>query len=737
MRLPSPLPVAIAFTTVLAAKQWLAGPSAAVPPPGTIADDRIDDRIEGVVDGAPIETRHGYGALVDTGATDVWVWTDVAVVPGERIAAIGKLRTPRGMLDPGAPRQATHAPFELAATSLERRGVEPGVRARVWRWAMATQARWAARIDDAVGNRRDRGGAALRGIVTGDRGDVPDELDQRWRVCGIFHALSVSGLHLAVVAGLAFALLRRLAASSPWGGRIRPARWAAPPALVLAIAYTLVTGAQIATLRALLVVAIVLVAQMLDRPVRLVDALGITAIVVLACRPADLGDPSFQLSFVAALALALSPQLSPALTRRGRVTRWLARGIATSLWVAIATAPVTAYHFHQVAAGGVIGNLVLTPILELVALPLGLVGLVVGAAWPALGAVLLRIAAWTVGLVDQLAGVLARITPVGTIAVASAVVMAALVALSLWLVARPRGRGSVLAWIAMCVVWTCATSRPAPGVLRVTFLDVGQGDAAMIELPDGAVWLVDAGGLPGRRDLAAASATGRAIDRTLEAYGRDAIELAIISHPHPDHYLGLAALTVPVTELWTAAGDESPAIEPRAALPSFGTIAKTLGAPITHPPLGRARTEAGVELLVWAPRYRDLDGEREAIDPVRTVNDNSLVVEVRYAGRSIVFAGDLEAEGEAEVVAAGLGHVDVVKVAHHGSPTSSSPDFVTATHPEVAVISCGVANAFGFPSAAVVDRWRAAGASVERTDVAGAITVTISATGRLALDRAR
>ena len=184
-------------------------------------------------------------------------------------------------------------------------------------------------------------------------------------------SLSVSGLHLAVVAGLLFALLRRLAAASPWGGRIRPARWAAPPAILSAIAYTMITGGQLATVRALIVVVLALGGQMLDRPLRLVDALGAAAIVILAWRPADLWDPSFQLSFVAALTLAVLP--------RG-TGGWLARGFRTSLWVAITTAPLTAFHFHQVAAGGVVGNLVLTPLVELVALPLALAGLVLHVA---------------------------------------------------------------------------------------------------------------------------------------------------------------------------------------------------------------------------------------------------------------------------------------------------------------------------------------------------------------------
>ncbi|MEO6777135.1 MAG: ComEC/Rec2 family competence protein [Kofleriaceae bacterium] len=724
-----PLTLAIAFAAVLAGVQLARGP---VPPPappaGAHADDRGVDRIGGVIAGMPIATPLGFGVELATESSSVWLWTDERVDPGELVIVTGRLRTARGVVDPGAPPAPQREPFELSATSIERLGIEPSWRAAVLRWAARTQRGWVATLGETTAA-SDPGAAALRGILTGDRGTVPVALDDRWRACGIFHALSVSGLHLAVVAGLVFALLRRLAAASPWGGRIRPARWAAPPALLAAIAYTLITGAQVATLRSLVVIAIVLIAQMLDRDVRLIDALGLAAIVLLAWRPGDLGDPSFQLSFAAALALALRPKRVRPVGRRMLAWHWLCEGVATSAWVALVTAPLTAYHFHQVQPGGVIGNLLLTPLLELIALPLGLAGLALHAIWPAGGALAIRGAAWVVGLVDTIAGVLARVTPVGNVALASAVAVALLVGLALWLLTRARRtRLDAIAWIALACGWLVGRAPPPPGALRVTFLDVGQGDAAIVELPDGKVWLVDAGGLASRRDLAAAAAPGRTITRALEAFGHAQIDLAIISHPHPDHYLGLAALAVPVRELWAAAGDADHLRDDQhhTALPSFADVAAI--APLHHPPLGLAREQGGVELWVWAPRFRERDGaaEREAVDPVRTVNDNSLVVELRYAGRSILFAGDVEAEGEAALIAAGLGHVDVVKVAHHGSPTSSTPSFIAATHPEVAVISCGVANTFGFPATAVVERWRAGGADVERTDTGGAITVTIA-----------
>ncbi len=703
-------------------------------PEGVVADDRIADRVLGTVEGPVVRTVRGSGARVG----DLWVWADEVLVPGDRIAVTGLVRSP----PPGRSLER----FELSARQIEHHGVDLGLTARVWRWAAALQARAAARIDDAGGDPVAR--AALRGIVVGDRSTVPEDLDDRWRAVGIYHVLSVSGLHLAVVAGLVFALLRRLLAATPWGGRIHPARWAAPPSLVFAIGYTLVTGAQLATVRALIVIALMLIGAMIDRPIRLLDALGVAALLVLSWRPGDLFDPSFQLSFVAALTLALRPPSSrsgkPLGERlggrlRARLVRWLWAGITTSAWIALTTAPITAFHFQQVSAGGVIGNLVLTPLVELIGLPLALAGVVIGP----LGAPLIRIATWLVSVVDGAAGGLAHVTPVGHIAVATASVMAVLVALSLWLAARStRSFADTVAWCALCAAWALARTPPDPGTLRVTFVDVGQGDGAIIELPDGDVWLVDAGGNASARDLTAASVPGATITRLLAAYGHDRIDLAILSHPHPDHYLGFASIGVPIVELWSAAEpDPVPPVRdgPGRALPSFGEIAAAhaaRGTRLAHPPLGIVRAQAGVTLEVLAPRFVATEGGAaiEAADPVRTVNDNSLVIALHYRGRTLLFAGDVEHEGEASLVGAGLSHVDVVKVPHHGSPTSSTEALIVATHPSLAVISCGRANSFGFPAPAVLARWTAVGARVARTDRDGSIIVVVDAAGGLAVE---
>ncbi len=714
-RLPA---LAVAAVVVVGAAHGASSP--VVLPTGVVADDRIDDRIVGVVEGPVIRTVRGSGAQVGA----VWVWADELLVPGDRIAATGLVRSARD--------HTVDRP-ELSARRIEHLGEDTGLAVRAWRWAAELQAGAVARIEDAGGDPVAR--AALRGIVIGDRSAVPASLDDRWRAVGIYHVLSVSGLHLAVVAGLVFALLRRLLAASPWGGRIHPARWAAPPSLVFAIGYTLVTGAQLATVRALIVIALVLIGAILDRPLRLLDALGIAALIILAWRPEDLFDPSFQLSFVAALTLALRPPLR----RDGsRILRWLYAGVTTSGWIALTTAPITAFHFQQVSAGGVIGNLILTPLVELLALPLALAGVVLGP----FGGPLIRLASWLVTLVDGAAGALVHVVPVGHIAVATAGAMCVIVVLSVWFASRKeRTIHDLFLWIALCVAWSVARIPQDPGTLRVTFVDVGQGDGAIVELPDGAVWLIDAGGNASAHELATAAAPGDAITRVLAAYGHDRIDLAILSHPHPDHYLGLAAVGVPITELWSAAEPEvgDAAVPRTGGIPGFVEIAQGLaarGTRIVHPPLGIARAEAGVTLEVLAPRFQAAEGGPviEAADPVRTVNDNSLVVAIRFRGRTLLFAGDVEREGEDSLIAAGVPRADVVKIPHHGSPTSSSSGLIAATQPVLAVISCGRANAFGFPSPAVVARWEAAGARVTRTDRAGSIIVVVDAAGGLAVE---
>jgi competence protein ComEC len=715
-------------------------------PPGTAADDRADDVFDGEISG-PIEPGAG-GDLVtivpDNGAGRVGAWVPAgALAPGDRVRARGRLMRPRGFRDPGAVDRVQVArdrgiAFELDGAVVERLdgGWSP------WVWPVAAQ-RWGSAFVAARGGDGEAN-AVVRGAVLGDRSAIGPDTDQAWRAAGVYHVLSVSGLHLAVVALIAFAGLRRalvLVVSS------RAAQaWAAGAAAALGVAYTAMTGAQVATERALVVVLVMLAGAAVGRRARLADALGVAAIAILAARPSALGDPSFQLSFAAAMTLAVL-RVEIAADGWRRVPAWIARGAIASATVTAVTAPITAAHFHQVAVGGVIGNLIVTPLVELVAIPLALVGVAIGAVWSGLGGLLVDAAVAACALGCAIARAIAAVAPASAAPPLPAIAIVAWLGAIACLIAAARGalrptRAATAALALIAVMAIAVTvARAARRDLRVTFLDVGQGDAAVIEAPGGEVWLVDAGGAPGAGDPAT-TGPGDALVRFLAARGIDHVDVAIVSHPHPDHYLGLFALAgrVPVGELWSA--DESA----RDTLPheaeGFAAAQAALaahGTRIVHPPLGVTRSADDAALIVLAPAADLGDGRGPraiaTADPVKSVNDTSLVVAVEYAGRRILFTGDLEAEGEADLIARGTAiAADVVKVPHHGSPTSSSPALVAATRPRAAVISCGVANRFGFPSPSVVARWRAAGAAVLETDRRGAITVEVGSDGSLDVD---
>ncbi|MCB9562085.1 MAG: DNA internalization-related competence protein ComEC/Rec2 [Kofleriaceae bacterium] len=744
-------------------------------PDGVTVDDRGVDVVTGVVVG-PVAALPGLPprlrlVLDLDGPADarVLVGVEVAlagdVLPGDRVRATGRLRTPRGYRDPGAADRAQivrdqGADLELTATGFDV--IAPAARWSAWRPAVAAQraasARIAARGGDPVGN------AIVRAAVVGDRSAVDDATDDAWRAAGIYHALSVSGMHLAVVALLFFALARRAWAAAPGLAlRVDPARVAALAAAPIAIGYTLVTGGQPATIRALVVVLAMLLGAALRRRLAAIDALGVAALLVLVHRPSALADPSLQLSFVAAATLCLTARRPapppPGASRRGRVIAsargWVGAALRTSLWITATTAPITAWHFHQVSIGGVVGNVVLAPAIELLVIPLGLAGLALGVV--GLGGVLLDAAIAAAGAVAAGAAALGAWIPVVAVPpprLLEIVAWAAVVAAA-WAWSRTRRRGAVAgvaavaaATLVASIAWTTTIAPARRTGLRVTFLDVGQGDAAVVELPGGATWLIDAGGLPVRPGPGVPPAAlarlwrapGDAVLRFLDARRIRRIDVAVISHPHPDHYLGLLALAdrIPIGELWMARPPPGAAPVHDDAMPTFDDVAAALvarGTRVVVPPLGVARRAGGVDLEVLGPRYDDGTGEAPvaAADPVRSVNDDSLVVALGFAGRRILLLGDVEREGEDALVARGAAAADVVKVAHHGSPTSSSAPLVAATGAAWAVVSCGRANRFGFPADDVVARWRLAGARVLRTDTVGAVTVTVAADGALAV----
>jgi len=293
-------------------------------------------------------------------------------------------------------------------------------------------------------------------------------------------------------------------------------------------------------------------------------------------------------------------------------------------------------------------------------------------------------------------------------------------------------RRLVVAWAAAFLLVFCGlecaarrAGRPR-GLLRASALDVGQGDSNLIDLPNGACLLIDAGGFVG-----SPVDPGKAVVLpVLRARRRTRVDVVVLSHPHPDHFTGLASALpeLEIGEFWDSGQGEA-----EGAGPVYAELLRALrarGIPIRHPAelcgTPRAFGAATVRVLAPCPRFT----------PGRGANDNSLVLAIDYGSRRFLFTGDAEAEEESELLAEHAGELraDYLKVGHHGSRTSTSEAFLQRVAPALATLSCGVRNRFGHPHLATVQRLAAHEVRALRLDRAGSVEVTTD--GRLLTARA-
>jgi competence protein ComEC len=519
--------------------------------------------------------------------------------------------------------------------------------------------------------------ALLAGLLLGDRTALPAAIDAGFRRAGVYHVLAVSGFNVAILAGATFALLSLVRF---------PRRAAAAVALVVVGGFAAVVGPQPSVLRAAIMATLVLGALLIERDASVLNSLALAALVILALRPGDLHDPGFQLSFAATAGIVVAP------LPRGVV----AGAIAVSLAAELAVLPITLVHFNQMSVVGPLANLGAVPLAGMATI-VGLAG--VAASWVAgaAGDVLLN-ATWPVLIVLRALVAAAAAPgwalvhlPAPTWPAVTAYASALLLGLGWWRLraARPRPARAAAGFAATSFIlafgiWLWPLVRPPDGRVRVLVLDVGQGDAIVVETPGGRTILVDAGGGgPMRLD-----AGERVVAPVLWNRGTLRLAGALATHDDRDHAGGLAAIRrlFAVGDCWSAA-------ELRRAPRIVGGVRLTaLDAPEAGPGARRAR------------------------------NDGALALRLDYGLVSFLLASDITAASEASLLAAGAPlAATVLKVAHHGSRGSSTPEFLRAVRPLVAVVSVGARNPYGHPSPETLARIAAVGATTYRTDRDGAV----------------
>lgn len=536
--------------------------------------------------------------------------------------------------------------------------------------------------------------AVVRAMVLGDRGGLPPATLEAFRAAGTYHVLALSGAQVALVAWI---VLRVAAAAG------RGPVWPPLAAAAMVAGYAVFAGGDVPVLRAAVMAGVLLLGRALALPGDPLNLLGASALALLAWQPRWVADVGFHLSFLATAALLLGP---PDGRTRGRAAAaW--RAVTTSARVQVALAGVLVSAFHRLAPAALLLNLVAVPLSTAVLLagfvtvaldPAPLLGDAAGdAAWIAAHALLA-----SGQPVSSLGWLDVRLPTPDFLA---------LVAFYGGMAGAVRGRrGALPLLLAGGAGLVGAAGPPADGRLHLTVLDVGQGDALVLRSPHGRQWLVDAGGSRSRRfDLGEA-----VVAPYLWSIGTRRLDGILATHGHPDHVAGIPFLlrAFPVGELW-----EGPA--PRAG---------------TNGPLEEAaRAGPRERRTVVAGVRRSWDGAvLEVVGPARPLrapgavrNDDSVVLHVSFGGVSLLLTGDVERRGEERLPPR---RVDVLKVAHHGSRTSTGSAFLAEARPRLAVVSAGRDNRFGHPAAEVLERLRRRGVLVLRTDVDG--TVSVSTDGR-------
>lgn len=646
---------------------------------------------------------------------------------GDRLRLWLRLRAPR---NPGNPGEFDYEGFlsrrriYLTGYLESDEGVELLGREGRGFWSRISRLR--GRIRDFLGSSLPQDQAALmRALVIGERGGIGKATRESFTVAGVAHLLAISGLHVGMLGLAVFVLVRFLGSFSiSLMLRFSLPKLAASVALLAVFFYAALAGGMIPTVRAAVMAAVYVIAVLLDREDELLSSLCIAALVIGLYWPGAVMDVSFQLSFLAVLSIiwglravqrwwpARRPEDALPHPRRFRLKlRSIGLYLAVPVLAAVGTGPAIAHYFGHVSLVGFIANPIVVPVVGLAVVPLGFLIASLSLVADALATPAVWIARPLLSLVLGLVRFFAAL-PMASIPVPTPNVLEIGLAYLLMgsLLLLPRARygpmllGAVVAGaIAGGAYWW--TERWDRKTLRVTYLSVGHGDAAVVEFPGSKVLVIDAGGTssgdfdPGE-SMVAPFLRSRKILR---------VHYVCVSHPRVDHYGGMKAVVERFrpAELWSGP------VESRS---------------VRYQELEEAAAKLGVKRIVFGSGDPCFSLGGVQLCPLYPAKgdrgESSLVLRLSFGRVAFLFAGDLSRRDERKLLQSSVVlRSTVLKVPRHGSLSASSEEFVAAVVPKVAIFSAGYRHPFGLPREEVVSRYAAVGAEILRTDRDGAIII--------------
>jgi len=586
-------------------------------------------------------------------------------------------------------------------------------------------------------NLNAEGNALYRAIILGERQGIDKEVREPFNRTGLGHVLAVSGLHIGLVAWTAFFLFNwGLSRSYTLALKIDIRKLAALLTCLPVLGYVFIAGFQVSSQRAMIMVLVFLLSLVLGREKEIWSTFALAGLLILAVDPHAIFSMSFQLSFSAVIGILWltsaildripSPDKTKQKTFLNHLYVYFTGLVAVCISATIFLLPLISYFFHQISLVSIPVNLMVMPILGLWVIPFGLLSAIALPFSVVAADFFLMLGAWGLNEMMKIVRFWSELPWSSFWTVTpnffEMFMFYALLFFFFFFKRRPWAKAGALVFLFLFLadVGYWITKVRFNEELKVTFIDVGQANAALVQFPGGEKMMIDGGGFPrdhfdvGRMVVAPFLWQSKILK----------IDYLVLSHPQSDHMNGLRfiARAFHPKEFWYN-GDDVKTLSFKKLMDIIHENKIEILLP-KDLEMGREISGAKIEILHPKP-----DKQPSVLfDNGKRLNNNSLVLKISYLGKSFLFPGDLEYQGE-EVLISNAGaslRSDVLLCPHHGARNSSSRDFLKIIEPRICVISSGEGNFFGFPHHQTLQRLRDMGCKIIRIDQTGAVQFRVS-----------